>query len=89
MAGFPDGHYKIALRPHHLLPEGEGVKVDGVVQIAEISGSDSIIRVNIDGNIWVSQTNGIHSFEFGEKACFVFNAKHCLYFGDDDRLIEL
>ncbi len=89
LAGLPDGHYKIALRPHHLLPEGEGVKVDGVVQIAEISGSDSIVRINIDGNIWVSQTDGIHSFEFGEKACFVFNAKHCLYFGGDDRLIEL
>lgn len=89
LAGLPDGHYKIALRPHHLLPEGEGVKVDGVVQIAELSGSDSIIRITIDGNIWVSQTNGIHSFEFGEKACFVFNPKHCLYFGGDGRLIEL
>lgn len=89
LADLADGHYKIALRPHHLLPEGEGVKVVGVVQIAEISGSDSTIRINIDGNIWVSQTNGIHSFEFGEKACFVFDAKHCLYFGADDRLIEL
>ncbi len=88
-AGLPDGQYKMALRPHHLLPQGEGVKVDGVVQIAEISGSDSIIRIKINGNIWVSQTHGIHSFEFGEKACFVFDAKHCLYFGGDDRLIEL
>ena len=48
-----------------------------------------IIRIKINENIWVSQTNGIHSFEFGEKATFVFNAKHCLYFGDDDKLIEL
>lgn len=89
LAGLPDGHYKIALRPHHLLSEGKGVKVDGVVQIAEISGSDSIIRIKINENIWVSQTTGIHSFEFGEKATFVFNAQHCLYFGSDDRLIEL
>ena len=89
LAGLPDGNYKMALRPHHLLSEGEGIKVDGVVQIAEISGSDSIIRIKINENIWVSQTNGIHSFEFGEKATFVFNAKHCLYFGGDDRLIEL
>jgi glycerol transport system ATP-binding protein len=89
LADLPDGSYKVALRPHHLLPEGTGVKVEGEVQIAEISGSDSIIRMNINGNIWVSQTQGIHSFVFGEKACFVFNAEHCLYFGDDGRLIEL
>lgn len=89
LAALPDGTYKVALRPHHLLPEGEGVKVEGVVQIAEISGSDSIIRIKINGNIWVSQTHGIHSFEFGEKATFVFNPENCLYFGGDDRLIEL
>jgi len=89
LASLPDGPYKIALRPHHLLPEGEGVEVAGIVQIAEISGSDSIVRIKINGNIWVSQTPGIHSFEFGEKARFVFNAEHCLYFGNDDRLIEI
>lgn len=89
LANLPDGNYKIALRPHHLLPEGKGVKVDGVVQLAEISGSESIIRINVDGNIWVSQTHGIHSFVFGEKASFVFNSNHCMYFGGDDRLIDI
>jgi glycerol transport system ATP-binding protein len=89
LAALPDEEYKIALRPHHLLPEGEGVEVNGIVQIAEISGSESIIRVKINGNVWVSQAPGIHSFEYGEKATFVFNTDHCLYFGSDDRLIEL
>ncbi len=89
LAALPDEEYKIALRPHHLLPEGEGVEVSGIVQIAEISGSESIIRVKVNGNVWVSQAPGIHSFEYGEKATFVFNTEHCLYFGGDDRLIEL
>ena len=89
LAALPDEEYKIALRPHHLLPEGEGVEVNGIVQIAEISGSESIIRVKVNGNVWVSQAPGIHSFEYGEKATFVFNTDHCLYFGGDDRLIEL
>ena len=89
LAALPDEEYKIALRPHHLLPEGEGVEVSGIVQIAEISGSESIIRVKINDNVWVSQAPGIHSFEYGEKATFVFNTEHCLYFGGDDRLIEL
>ena len=90
LAAMPDGEYKVALRPHHLLPNGNGVEVSGKVQIAEISGSESIIRLKVNGNIWVSQTPGIHSFEYGEKAGFYFNSSNCLYFsGDDDRLIDL
>lgn len=88
LASLPDGAYKIGLRPHHLLPERKGVEVIGIVQIAEISGSESIIRVNVNNNIWVSQTHGIHSYEYGEKASFFFNPDHCMYFGDDDKLIE-
>ena len=88
-AALPDGKYKIGLRPHHLLPDGEGVEVNGTVQIAEISGSESIIRLKVNGNVWVSQTPGIHSFEYGERVRVYFNASHCLYFGTDDKLIDL
>jgi len=89
IAALPDGEYRIALRPHHLKTEGEGVEVAGEVQISEISGSDSIIRVNIGGNGWVCETRGVHVYEFGQKASFVFDAEQCMYFGADGRLIEL
>ncbi len=87
LAGLSDGNYTIALRPHHLLPDGRGVEVEGIVQIAEISGSDSIIRINVEDNVWVCEARGIHSYKFGEKARFVFNADHCMYFGADNKLI--
>lgn len=89
LAALPDGEYKMALRPHHLLPEGEGVEVNGIVHIAEISGSESIIRIKVNGNVWVSQAPGIHSFEYGEKIRVFFNSNHCIYFGPDDKLIDL
>jgi glycerol transport system ATP-binding protein len=89
LAELPDGTYKIGLRPHHLLIDGQGVAVNGTVQIAEISGSESIIRVKVNGNIWVSQSSGIHSYEYGEKARLFFNSDRCFYFGTDDRLIDL
>ena len=89
VAALPDGEYMIGLRPHHLLPEGQGVEIDGEVQIAEISGSGSIIRVNVHGNSWVCEAQGIHSYEIGEKARFVFDAQQCMYFDADQRLIEL
>jgi hypothetical protein len=58
------------------------------VQIAEISGSESTMRVNIEGNNWVSEAHGIHSYGFGERSSFYFDADRCLYFDADDRLIE-
>ena len=70
LAAMPDGKYRIGLRPHHLSPDGVGVEVDGEVQIAEISGSESIVRVIVEGNNWVSETHGIHSYEFGQSASF-------------------
>jgi glycerol transport system ATP-binding protein len=84
----PDGHYTIGLRPHHLLPGGNGVEVSGEIQIAEISGSESTMRVNIEGNDWVSEALGIHSYQYGERRSFFFDAERCLYFDANDRLIE-
>lgn len=88
VAALPDGDYKIALRPHHLLPGSDGgVRVDGEVQIAEISGSESIVRVNIAGNNWVSEAHGIHSYEYAARASFVFDPVRCLYFDAEGKLI--
>lgn len=89
VAALPDGTYKIGLRPHHLIPNGEGVAVKGVVRIAEISGSESTIRINVDENLWVSETNGIHSFAFGEIVRFFFKPDQCMYFGENEQLIEI
>jgi glycerol transport system ATP-binding protein len=89
LAALPDGQYKIALRPHHLVLDKQEVEVNGTVQIAEISGSESIIRISVNGNVWVSQTQGIHSFVYGEKIRFYFDAAHCMYFGADEQLIDL
>ncbi len=83
-----DGQYKIALRPHHLLPEGEGVRVEGEVQIAEISGSESIVRVVVEGNNWVSEAHGIHAYEYGARSQFYFDPARCLYFDSDEKLIQ-
>ena len=88
MNHMPDGEYSIGIRPHHLVPEGEGVEVNGEVQIAEISGSESIVRVNIEGNNWVSEAHGIHSYEVGQKASFYFDPDRCMYFGSNDKLID-
>ena len=95
VAAMPDGDMRIALRPHHLSPhashgdDGNGVAIDCQVQIAEISGSESIIRVDVHGNSWVCETHGVHSYEFGQKARFTFDAARCMYFDADENIIEV
>jgi glycerol transport system ATP-binding protein len=88
LAEMPDGKYKIGLKAHHLSPANGEVEVRGEVQIAEISGSESIIRVNIEGNQWVSEAHGIHGYDFGQKASFFFDAERCFYFDSNEQIID-
>ena len=82
-----DGQYNMGLRPHHIRPGGKGTEVEASIQIAEITGSDSIIRLSVEGNNWVSESAGIHVFDVGDKANFVIDTDRCLYFDQDDQFI--
>lgn len=89
LASMQDGEYTLGIRPHHLLPKGGGVQVNGEIQISEISGSESIIRLTVEGNNWVSESHGVHAYEVGESAVFSFDETRCLYFDRDERYISL
>ncbi len=83
-ADLDDGNYTMGIRPHHLTLDGavdNAVKIDGTVLVAEISGSESVIRVNVHGNNWVSESHGVHPYEVGDSADFFMNVERCLYFG--------
>ena len=80
LLGRPDGIYTVGIPPYHLLPSGMGVKVSGNVQIAELSGSESIVRLMVEGNPWVSALHGVHNYDVGAQADFYFNAQRCFYF---------
>lgn len=82
-AHLPDARYAIGVRPHHLLVDGaaeNAVKVNGIVQIAEISGSQSIIHVDVEGNSWVSESRGVHSYRVGDVVELGVNVERCFYF---------
>ena len=73
----------MGIRPHHLTLDGSeetAVKVDGTVLVAEISGSESVIHVNVQGNNWVSESHGIHPYEVGDSAGLFMKVERCLYF---------
>lgn len=88
LSGQPDGFYTVGIPPYHLLPSGTGVKVSGNVQIAELSGSESIIRLMVEGHPWVSAIHGVHKYDVGAQADFYFNAERCFYFDEQGHAIS-
>lgn len=88
LKGLPDGEYTVGIRPHHLaLDTEQSVAVEGIVHVAEISGSASVVHVDVAGNNWVSESHGVHPYKVGDTARFYINVKHCLYFDDSGKLI--
>jgi glycerol transport system ATP-binding protein len=64
----PDDDYTIAFRPHHLFLEkkretADMIHVKAKVVVAEITGSESYIHIDVAGVRWVVLTKGIHNFD--------------------------
>lgn len=86
-----DGQYTIGVRPHHLTigaRDDDSIKLRAKVLVAEISGSESVIHADVEGNLWVSESHGIHPFEVGDIAELFLNVKRCLYFDHEGSLIN-
>ena len=88
-AAMPDGDYTMGIRPHHITPAAaaDALRLDGAVLITELSGSESVIHFDLQGQTWVSQSQGIHPFEVGASAELYLDVGQCLYFGAQDRLV--
>ncbi len=88
----PDGEYLLGIRPHHLSltsPERDArlVTISGTVQLAEISGSVSLVHMRINGNDWISESGGIHPHSIGESIKVYMHLDGCLYFDRDGTAI--
>jgi glycerol transport system ATP-binding protein len=89
-SGLPDGDYIMAIRPHHVTPHGGGpgtVELEGTVLVTELSGSESVVHFDLDGQAWISQSHGIHPFKVGSAARFCMDIGRVKIFGLDDRLV--
>jgi glycerol transport system ATP-binding protein len=59
----PDGRYTLGVRSHHLRLADQGVP--GVVQAAEMTGSESFIHVQTPAGAWVVTAPGVHNLQLG------------------------
>ena len=89
-AEIADGSYTLGLRPHFVTPErtGEGqVPLEGVVQITELSGSESVAHFTAGDQTWVAQSDGVHPYRLGQSHAFYLDVSRALYFGADGRRV--
>ena len=85
-----DGNYTLGMHPHHVTLEAVrdgSISINGLVHVAEISGSESIVHVDIAGNSWVSESQGVHPFVVGDSTELHMQVERCLYFSDDGNLV--
>ncbi len=91
LKGREDGSYTVGIRPHHVTPaasSADGIRIDGRVLVAELSGSESIIHFSLYDRPWVSQSHGVHQFKVGDVAPLFIDSRQCLYFDRDERLVD-
>ena len=82
-ANLPDGPYILGVRPHHVTPlpmTGTSGELEGRVLVTELSGSESVIHLDVGGETWVSQSHGIHPFEVGTQASLHAEIDRALFF---------
>jgi len=85
-----DGPYEFGIRPHHVSPangRSDGAFVEGRVQVAEISGSESMVHFDLQGQPWVSLAHGVHAFSVGETARFHIDVDHSMLFSMQGDLV--
>ena len=88
--GLSDGPYDFGVRAHHVHPadgHSDGALVEGTVHVAEISGSESMVHFDLQGQPWVSLAHGVHAFGVGETACFHIDVDHSMLFSTQGDLV--
>ena len=85
----PNGRYVIAHRPHHLsLRPGAGtVPIRARVTVTELTGSESFVHLDRDGDPWTMLTPGVHDLEEGSMIDVHLDPRRLLVFDADGNAV--
>ena len=89
-AGTPtEGTLTVGVRASALRVQGRpgDVCVNGTVELAEISGSDTFVHAATPWGALVAQLTGVHYFELGAPVILHLDPAQAYVFGSDDRLV--
>lgn len=90
-AAVADGEYRLGFRAHHLSLGAGGehaINLEGAVTIAEISGSETFVHLDLGRHQWICQAHGIHQLDVGQKVTVSVNPDRFMLFSPDGARIQ-
>lgn len=86
LRGLGEGHFRFGVRPAHLSlsPQAsDDLALDVVVDLAEISGSETFLHVHHTKGAMVAHLPGVHTFDVNQKVRLYFPIHRLYAFADD------
>ena len=90
LSGLKPGNYTVGVRANHLSVQPEddqSIAMQGEVELAEITGSETFVHVHFNDVSWVIQEEGVHNPRLGEVATFYIDPKRLFAYDANDRLV--
>jgi glycerol transport system ATP-binding protein len=83
------GRYSIGVRANHIFLEpraGAALAVPAMVELSEISGSETFVHLRHDGLTLVAQREGVHRYELGQPATLFIDPNRLFAFDAGGKL---
>ena len=90
LSGLGEGRYRFGVRANHLFVSRQSpadIEFTAPVALAEISGSETFLHVDLGTVSWVAQEEGVHPMALGEELSLFLDPRHLFAFGEDGHLI--
>lgn len=89
MKELAEGKYRFGVRANFLNVRRQSerdIEIEGSVELAEISGSETFIHLAHSGVLWVAQEEGVHGFGLGDSVRVYVDPNHVYAFDGSGRL---
>ncbi len=89
LSALADGRYRFGLRANHLSVARRSpsdLEFTAPVELAEISGSETFLHVNLGSVSWVAQEAGVHPMALGEEINLYLDPRNLFAFAEDGGL---
>jgi len=90
LAELPDGRYMAGFRPNHLeigKHAGDAMAFQATLHVTELTGSETFVHLDHDGERWVGLVHGVHDLQPGEELTVWLEPRHVYIFSEEGRLV--
>ncbi len=89
LAALPDGTYLAGFRANHMALRAQGgnsIEFPATLTVTEITGSETFLHLDQDGNRWVGLVHGVHDIAPGTRLSVWLDPAHVYLFDETGRL---